>query len=24
VFSFGGDGQPGGEGPDADVGSWEL
>jgi general secretion pathway protein G len=24
VFSFGRDGQPGGEGPDADVGNWQL
>ena len=24
VFSFGADGQPGGEGADADVGSWQL
>ncbi len=24
VFSFGADGQPGGAGPDADIGSWEL
>ena len=24
VFSFGRDGQPGGEGPDADIGSWSL
>jgi general secretion pathway protein G len=24
VFSFGADGQPGGAGPDADVGSWDL
>ena len=24
VFSFGRDGQPGGEGPDADIGSWLL
>lgn len=24
VFSFGADGQPGGTGPDADIGSWEL
>jgi general secretion pathway protein G len=23
VFSFGADGQPGGEGPDADIGSWQ-
>jgi general secretion pathway protein G len=23
VFSFGADGQPGGTGPDADIGSWE-
>ncbi len=23
VFSFGADGQPGGEGPDADIGNWE-
>ena len=24
VFSFGADGQPGGSGPDADIGSWDL
>ncbi|MEG0821805.1 MAG: type II secretion system major pseudopilin GspG [Burkholderiaceae bacterium] len=24
VFSLGADGQPGGEGPDADIGSWQL
>jgi general secretion pathway protein G len=24
VFSFGGDGQPGGSGTDADIGSWDL
>lgn len=24
VFSYGGDGQPGGEGTDADIGSWSL
>ena len=24
VFSFGADGQPGGTGPDADIGSWDL
>lgn len=24
VFSFGGDGKPGGEGVDADIGSWQL
>ncbi len=24
VFSLGADGQPGGDGPDADIGSWEL
>jgi general secretion pathway protein G len=24
VFSYGGDGQPGGEGVDADIGSWQL
>jgi general secretion pathway protein G len=23
VFSFGADGQPGGEGKDADIGSWQ-
>jgi general secretion pathway protein G len=24
VFSFGRDGQSGGEGPDADIGSWSI
>jgi len=24
VFSFGADGQPGGTGKDADIGSWDL
>jgi general secretion pathway protein G len=23
LFSFGADGQPGGEGPDADIGNWD-